>query len=139
MVAYFFQLSILWTGDVQVGVFLVLIDVLILSASCSPARSNNDYRTSPFRRRSPLPGRPPHAPIVRCFFSLWSSRAQELQQVPDPSNVLGVFGLSIRTQEPHFDEEFSRFGRIEKVTIVYNQRVSGVALGAMRILKLCAV
>jgi len=35
---------------------------------------------------------------------------------------LGVFGLSIRTQERDLDEEFSRFGRVEKVTIVYDQR-----------------
>lgn len=46
-----------------------------------------------------------------------------LQQAPTPSNVLGVFGLSIRTQERDLDEEFSRFGRVEKVTIVYDQRV----------------
>lgn len=46
------------------------------------------------------------------------------QQAPNPSNVLGVFGLSIRTQERDLDEEFSRFGRVEKVTIVYDQRVS---------------
>ncbi|KAF5388103.1 hypothetical protein D9615_000033 [Tricholomella constricta] len=79
------------------------------SRSRSPgARSNNgggDYR-SPYRRRSPpAPRRPPHAPIA-----------------PNPSNVLGVFGLSIRTQERDLDEEFSRFGRVEKVTIVYDQR-----------------
>jgi transformer-2 protein len=35
-----------------------------------------------------------------------------------------VFGLSIRTVERDLDEEFSRFGRVEKVTIVYDQRVS---------------
>lgn len=46
------------------------------------------------------------------------------QQAPNPSNVLGVFGLSIRTQERDLDDEFSRFGRVEKVTIVYDQRVS---------------
>ena len=45
-------------------------------------------------------------------------------QNPTPSNVLGVFGLSIRTTERDLDEEFSRFGRVEKVTIVYDQRVS---------------
>ncbi|KAG6885127.1 hypothetical protein C0993_005705 [Termitomyces sp. T159_Od127] len=79
------------------------------SRSRSPtARSNGDrgFR-SPYRRRSPAaPRRPPHAPI----------------QAPNPSNVLGVFGLSIRTQERDLDEEFSRFGRVEKVTIVYDQR-----------------
>jgi len=42
--------------------------------------------------------------------------------------VLGVFGLSIRTQERDLDEEFSRFGRVEKVTIVYDQRVSYLAV-----------
>jgi hypothetical protein len=31
--------------------------------------------------------------------------------------------LSIRTSERDLDEEFSRFGRVEKVTIVYDQRV----------------
>jgi transformer-2 protein len=37
-----------------------------------------------------------------------------------------VFGLSIRTQERDLDDEFSRFGRVEKVTIVYDQRVCPV-------------
>jgi len=37
--------------------------------------------------------------------------------------VLGVFGLSIRTTERDLDEEFTRFGHVEKVTIVYDQRV----------------
>ncbi|KAK7471124.1 hypothetical protein VKT23_002538 [Stygiomarasmius scandens] len=73
------------------------------SRSRSPPRENG-YR-SPFRRRSPPPRRPAHAPIA-----------------PNPSNVLGVFGLSIRTQERDLDDEFSRFGRVEKVTIVYDQR-----------------
>ncbi|KAI0352726.1 RNA-binding domain-containing protein, partial [Trametes cingulata] len=48
-------------------------------------------------------------------------------QAPNPSNVLGVFGLSIRTTERDLDDEFSRFGRVEKVVIVYDQRVSGFA------------
>jgi len=51
---------------------------------------------------------------------------EKSQQAPIPSNVLGVFGLSIRTQERDLDEEFSRFGRVEKVTIVYDQRVRSV-------------
>ena len=38
--------------------------------------------------------------------------------------MLGVFGLSIRTTERDLDEEFTRFGHVEKVTIVYDQRVS---------------
>ncbi|KAF8897149.1 hypothetical protein BD779DRAFT_353565 [Infundibulicybe gibba] len=50
------------------------------------------------------------------------NHADHPQQAPNPSNVLGVFGLSIRTQERDLDDEFSRFGRVEKVTIVYDQR-----------------
>ncbi|KXN83536.1 hypothetical protein AN958_01245 [Leucoagaricus sp. SymC.cos] len=72
------------------------------------ARSNGDkseFRSPSYRRRSPAPRRPPHAPAA-----------------PPPSQVLGVFGLSIRTTERDLDEEFSRFGRVEKVTIVYDQR-----------------
>ncbi|KAI0301856.1 hypothetical protein B0F90DRAFT_1809953 [Multifurca ochricompacta] len=76
------------------------------SRSRSPPRSPG-YRSPQFRnsRRSPPPRRPPHAPIA-----------------PNPSNVLGVFGLSIRTTERDLDDEFSRFGHVEKVTIVYDQR-----------------
>jgi len=98
------------------------------SRSRSPPRENG-YR-SPFRRRSPPPRRPAHAPIVSIYhclpfqstylFHLLSASLQ----APNPSNVLGVFGLSIRTQERDLDDEFSRFGRVEKVTIVYDQRVS---------------
>ena len=51
-----------------------------------------------------------------------------LNQQPNPSNVLGVFGLSIRTQERDLEDEFCRFGRVEKVTIVYDQRVSSGVL-----------
>jgi len=51
-----------------------------------------------------------------------------LNQQPNPSNVLGVFGLSIRTQERDLEDEFCRFGRVEKVTIVYDQRVGSGTL-----------
>lgn len=37
--------------------------------------------------------------------------------------MLGVFGLSIRTQERDLEDEFNRFGTVSKVTIVYDQRV----------------
>ena len=37
--------------------------------------------------------------------------------------MLGIFGLSIRTTERDLDDEFSRYGRVEKVVIVYDQRV----------------
>lgn len=41
-----------------------------------------------------------------------------------PTNILGVFGLSVRTTERDLQDEFSRHGKIEKIIIVYDQRVS---------------
>ncbi|THH12334.1 hypothetical protein EW145_g6 [Phellinidium pouzarii] len=75
------------------------------SRSRSPVRGIRSPPPASYRRRSSPPSRPKHAPIN-----------------PNPTNVLGVFGLSIRTTERDLDEEFSRFGRVEKVTIVYDQR-----------------
>lgn len=77
--------------------------------SRSRSRSRSPRRFSPGasynRRRSPPPRRPAHAPMA-----------------PNPSNVLGVFGLSIRTVERQLEEEFSRYGHVDKVTIVYDAR-----------------
>lgn len=50
--------------------------------------------------------------------------------------MLGVFGLSIRTQERDLDDEFSRFGRVEKVTIVYDQRVRSFFVSAPSLVNL---
>ncbi|KAG1858979.1 hypothetical protein DFJ58DRAFT_875900 [Suillus subalutaceus] len=48
------------------------------------------------------------------------------KKAPNPSQVFGVFGLSIRTQERDLDEEFSLFGGVEKVTIVPVVELNGV-------------
>ncbi|KAH8074930.1 hypothetical protein BXZ70DRAFT_1056354 [Cristinia sonorae] len=72
------------------------------SRSRSPSRANGGGSSY---RRSPAPRRPSHAPIA-----------------PNPSSVLGVFGLSIRTNERDLEDEFNRFGHVDKVTIVYDQR-----------------
>ena len=41
---------------------------------------------------------------------------------PPPSNIIGAFGLSIRTTERDLEEEFGRIGEVEKVVIVYDAR-----------------
>ncbi|KAJ9120154.1 hypothetical protein QFC22_003053 [Naganishia vaughanmartiniae] len=46
---------------------------------------------------------------------------REHEKAP-PSQVLGVFGLSVQTRETDLDYEFSRFGTVESVNIVYDQR-----------------
>lgn len=41
---------------------------------------------------------------------------------PDPSHVLGVFNLSLRTTEKDLQNIFERYGRVNNVTIVYDHR-----------------
>lgn len=41
---------------------------------------------------------------------------------PEANETLGVFGLSIRTREVDLEDEFNRFGKVDRVTIVYDQR-----------------
>ncbi|KAI0775468.1 hypothetical protein BC629DRAFT_1595096 [Irpex lacteus] len=77
------------------------------------SRSRSPARESSYRRSSPPSRSPPMRPSL----------------APNPTNVLGVFGLSIRTVERDLDEEFSRFGRVEKVVIVYDQRQSDRSRG----------
>lgn len=50
-------------------------------------------------------------------------RPHDAPAVP-PNNVLGVFGLSVRTRERDLEDEFGKFGDVERVVIVYDQRVS---------------
>lgn len=40
------------------------------------------------------------------------------------NQVVGVFGLSIRTTERDLEDEFGRYGEVDKVVIVYDQRAS---------------
>lgn len=70
----------------------------------------------------------PDAPLMRLLYVFQPTiricmLSYFFKQAPNPSSVLGVFGLSIRTTERDLDEEFTRFGHVEKVTIVYDQRV----------------
>ena len=67
-----------------------------------------------------------HQLFVFLCLNTCSPHANLAKQAPNPSNVLGVFGLSIRSTERDLDDEFSRFGRVEKVVIVYDQRVSNL-------------
>ena len=87
------------------------------------SRSRSAENDPTFRRSPPAPGRPSHAPIV-CYNSpTYFAVANVFIKAPNPSSVLGIFGLSIRTTERDLDDEFGRFGRVDKVVIVYDQRV----------------
>lgn len=66
-------------------------------------RSRSDSASQ--RKRSPP--RPSHAP-----------------DNPEPTLIVGVFGLSVRTVERDLEEEFGRVAPVEKVVIVYDARVS---------------
>jgi len=39
-----------------------------------------------------------------------------------PSNVLGIFGLSIKTREDKLRREFGKFGEVESVSIIYDHK-----------------
>ena len=43
---------------------------------------------------------------------------------PTETNCLGVFGLSLYTTERELEKEFSRFGPLEKVSVVLDGKVS---------------
>lgn len=68
----------------------------------------DDYGSRPYRRDG-YADRPPR---------------RDHTEKPPPSEVVGVFGLSVQTRESDLDHEFSRFGTVESVNIVYDQRVS---------------
>lgn len=70
-------------------------------------RSISIPRVRPWRRtRSPgAVARPRHAPAD-----------------PEPTNIVGVFGLSVRTVEQDLEDEFGRVAPVEKVVIVYDAR-----------------
>jgi len=46
-----------------------------------------------------------------------------MQYDPDPSRVLGVFGLSLYTGENEIRDVFSKYGPIEHVAVVYDHQV----------------
>ena len=82
---------------------------IILTGAYSPPRYGN--RRGYEAGSDPAPRRPPHAPAA-----------------VSANPVLGVFGLSIRTSERDLEDEFLRYGEVEKVVIVYDQRVSSLDL-----------
>ncbi len=55
-----------------------------------------------------------------------SSRRRHVgsREDPTPSTCLGVFGLSLYTTERELEKEFSKFGQLEKVTVVLDGKVT---------------
>ncbi|WWC61796.1 uncharacterized protein I303_104381 [Kwoniella dejecticola CBS 10117] len=82
------------------------------------------------RSRSPPPYHEPYPPALDPRYAYRDRREggypprrpnHQLQEA-EPNNVLGVFGLSIRTRERDLEDEFMRYGDVDKVVIVYDQR-----------------
>ncbi|CAG8446803.1 2293_t:CDS:2, partial [Acaulospora colombiana] len=57
----------------------------------------------------------------KALFVIEVVEEEELAE-PDPSHVLGVFNLSLRTTEKDLQAIFERYGRVKQVTIVYDHR-----------------
>ncbi|CAE6506221.1 unnamed protein product [Rhizoctonia solani] len=103
-----------------------------------PSESRNGAGRGRERSRSASPTRIPLHPTLAMVLGVDETALAALVPLLVPAAVLpvgahprpvlvefptlGVFGLSIRTQERDLDEEFSRYGKVEKVTIVYDQR-----------------
>ena len=45
------------------------------------------------------------------------------REAPETSNCVGVFGLSLYTTERELEKEFSKFGPLEKVTVILDGKV----------------
>uniref|UniRef100_A0A1I7YN59 RRM domain-containing protein n=1 Tax=Steinernema glaseri TaxID=37863 RepID=A0A1I7YN59_9BILA len=67
-------------------------------------------RSPRFRRRSPPGGR-----------RFGGGRYGDGRENPDPCSCLGVFGMSINTNEKDLREIFGSYGEIESVQIVYDR------------------
>ncbi|XP_014774693.1 transformer-2 protein homolog beta [Octopus bimaculoides] len=101
------------------------------SASRSRSRSRSQSR-SPSRSRSRSRSRSKHrhrrsysrSSVKPYYFLHYFS----FQDNPEPSRCLGVFGLSLYTQERDLREVFTRYGPVEDVQVVYD-RQSGRSRG----------
>lgn len=89
-------------------------------------QKDNFYRRSPSRSfsrgRSPIGRR--HAHRRSNSRSPFSSRKRHVgdRDRPQPSRVLGVFGLNLSTQERDLRDVFSRFGRIADLQVVHDRK-----------------
>ncbi|WVN88432.1 uncharacterized protein L203_103642 [Cryptococcus depauperatus CBS 7841] len=70
-----------------------------------PSRSPRSPTPSEREAARDVPPKPPHVTLK-----------------VEPTPMLGVFGLSVRTTERDLQLEFERYGEIEKVVIIYDQR-----------------
>jgi len=55
-----------------------------------------------------------------------SSRRRHVgsREDPTPSTCLGVFGLSLYTTERELEKEFSKYGQLERVSVVLDGKVT---------------
>nr|KAG5691890.1 hypothetical protein BaRGS_033253 [Batillaria attramentaria] len=65
------------------------------------------------------------------------SEITQQEENPEPNRCLGIFGLSLYTQERGLRDVFGRYGPIEEVQIVYDRqakdRCNGIEIDGRRI------
>ncbi|CAO3581891.1 unnamed protein product [Absidia cylindrospora] len=44
------------------------------------------------------------------------------REAPEPSKILGIFGLNMHTRERDLEDVFGKYGPLDKVTVVYDHR-----------------
>ncbi|CAO3618957.1 unnamed protein product [Cunninghamella blakesleeana] len=100
------------------------------SRSVSPRRYRRNSppprrRRSPSRSRSPRRGSrlPSRSPPRRSGGSRMERKELHgTRDQPEISSILGVFGLNMHTRERDLEDVFSKYGPLDKVTVVYDHR-----------------
>ncbi|KAI8330506.1 hypothetical protein BC941DRAFT_440701 [Chlamydoabsidia padenii] len=88
------------------------------SRSVSPRRSSYRSRRDSRRSRySRSPSRDRRSRRPQQKKDLHGTR-----EAPEPSKVLGIFGLNMHTRERDLEDVFSKFGALDAVTVVYDHR-----------------
>jgi transformer-2 protein len=86
-----------------------------------PTGRRDDYYAGGYARRGPDGVYPPSQPYG---YSRPPRKEHRLPN-PNPSRVLGVFGLNLQTTEKDLEGLFGEYGTIEKVNLVYDRKTRG--------------
>jgi len=84
--------------------------------------SRSRSRTPPRRRSSRSRSRSRSRSPRRSFAARRGFGRGGVRENPEPCKVLGVFGLSQHTSKSTVDEEFSKFGKLERVDMIMDRQ-----------------
>ncbi|ORX49100.1 RNA-binding domain-containing protein [Hesseltinella vesiculosa] len=91
----------------------------------SPSYSRSRSRSISPRRRRRSPRRYSRSPVRRSDSQAGGGKKDlhGTRDSPEASNIIGVFGLNRHTRSEDLEEVFAKYGRIQKVTVVYDHQM----------------